>query len=229
MIEEEPAPKEPGEGDSQSLLQRLAAIGVMLILAVGVLGALYLVVDETSGEPEPTPGPPQLGGDLTPPSTLTPQPTQTVARGTIIPTETPRPAITPTQDSLRPTPREQPPEVSSEPIVLPSGLSYVILEEGDGPLPKVGEMVGVEYNGWLQDGTLFDSTYLSGNRVFSYTVGSGVIAGFDEGVQLTPIGGTSLLYIPPGLAYGAEGRSGIPPNATLIFEITVVVPAPIIP
>jgi len=82
----------------------------------------------------------------------------------------------------------------------------------------------VAYSGWLYDttktdgkGTLFDS-----NSSFSFTLGAGaVIAGWDQGVVGMQVGGQRRLIIPPELAYGATGRSGIPPNATLLFDITL--------
>jgi len=65
-------------------------------------------------------------------------------------------------------------------------------------------------------------TFFDGNSGFSFTLGAGqVIAGWDQGVAGMKVGGQRRLIIPPDLAYGSQGRSPIPPNATLIFDITL--------
>jgi peptidylprolyl isomerase len=100
-----------------------------------------------------------------------------------------------------------------------SGLKYydVIIGEGATPLP--GQQVQVHYTGWFTDGTKFDSSIDRG-LPFPFPLGLGsVIPGWDEGVATMQIGGTRLLMIPSDLAYGPEGNQGIPPNATLIFEV----------
>jgi peptidylprolyl isomerase len=104
-----------------------------------------------------------------------------------------------------------------------SGLKYYDLEEGSGDLPKNGQMATVHYTGWLEDGTMFDSSLLRG-QPFSFPVGAGqVIPGWDEGVASMKVGGKRQLVIPADLAYGESGAGGvIPPNATLIFEVELL-------
>jgi peptidylprolyl isomerase len=104
-----------------------------------------------------------------------------------------------------------------------SGLKYYDLEEGSGDLPKNGQMATVHYTGWLEDGTMFDSSLLRG-QPFSFPVGAGqVIPGWDEGVASMKVGGKRQLKIPADLAYGEQGAGGvIPPNATLIFEVELL-------
>jgi len=95
---------------------------------------------------------------------------------------------------------------------------------GTGATANSGNTVTVSYSGWLYDksrpngkGTLFDS-----GTGFSFTLGAGsVIAGWDQGVVGMRIGGQRRLIIPPELAYGSTGRASIPPNATLLFDITL--------
>lgn len=105
----------------------------------------------------------------------------------------------------------------------PSGLEYIILEEGTGPKPKQGQKVQVHYTGKLQDGTVFDSSHKRGKPI-AFTLGIGqVIKGWDEGIALLKKGGKAQLIIPPSLGYGARGvPPQIPPNATLIFDVELV-------
>lgn len=104
-----------------------------------------------------------------------------------------------------------------------SGLRYAILEEGNGDeRPVDGQVVSVHYTGWLEDGTRFDSSVERG-QPFSFPLGQQmVIPGWDEGIALLKVGDSARLIIPSELAYGEAGRSGIPPNATLIFDVELV-------
>ena len=98
-----------------------------------------------------------------------------------------------------------------------SGLQYEVLVEGDGPLPEVGDQVRLHYLGTLPDGTEFDGS-TDGEPVV-FTVG-GLIEGFNEAMQLIPMGGKFKVYIPGDLAYGPQRRSElIGPNQVLVFEI----------
>jgi peptidylprolyl isomerase len=84
-------------------------------------------------------------------------------------------------------------------------------------------MATVHYTGWLEDGTMFDSSLMRG-QPFSFPVGAGqVIPGWDEGVASMKVGGKRQLKIPADLAYGEQGAGGvIPPNAILIFEVELL-------
>lgn len=104
-------------------------------------------------------------------------------------------------------------------VSLPSGLAYEIMEEGTGPKPKVTDSVKVEYVGRLIDGTVFDSSEGRGPAEFPV---DGVIAGWTEGLQQLNQGSKARLYIPPHLAYGDSGQGGIPPSATLIFDVELL-------
>lgn len=81
-----------------------------------------------------------------------------------------------------------------------------------------GDLIGVDYKGTLQDGTVFDSSY-SRNRAFQFTLGKGeVITGWDEGLLDMCIGEARRLTIPPEMAYGNRNLGVIPAGSTLIFE-----------
>jgi peptidyl-prolyl cis-trans isomerase A (cyclophilin A) len=104
-----------------------------------------------------------------------------------------------------------------------SGLAYQVTKPGTGPKPKAGQKVAVHYTGMLTNGSVFDSSY-GRNQPIAFQVGIGqVIPGWDEGIMLLEEGASARLVIPPDLGYGAQGAGGvIPPNAWLIFEVTLV-------
>lgn len=104
-----------------------------------------------------------------------------------------------------------------------SGLMYYDLVEGDGAVAEAGQSVTVHYTGWLEDGSVFDSSVERG-QPFPFSLGTGgVIAGWDEGVAGMKVGGKRQLVIPSDLGYGDQGSPGaIPPGATLIFEVELL-------
>jgi FKBP-type peptidyl-prolyl cis-trans isomerase len=105
-------------------------------------------------------------------------------------------------------------------VELPSGLRYEILKPGNGAYPKPTETVVVHYTGKLVDGSVFDSSVQRGQPA-EFQLDQ-VIPGWTEGIQKINKGGRIKLYIPASLAYGDEGRPGIPPGATLIFEVELL-------
>ena len=105
--------------------------------------------------------------------------------------------------------------------VLPSGLQYEVIREGNGKQPKATDQVRCHYEGTLIDGTLFDSSVRRGQpAVFGVNQ---VIKGWVEALQLMSEGAKWKLYIPSELAYGAAGAGEmIPPHSTLIFEVELL-------
>ena len=103
------------------------------------------------------------------------------------------------------------------------GLKYHDLKVGTGEQPQKGQKVIVHYTGWLEDGSIFDSSLRKGDP-FSFVLGAGrVIRGWDIGVATMKVGGKRQLVIPHTLAYGERGFPGaIPPRATLTFEIELL-------
>ena len=116
---------------------------------------------------------------------------------------------------------ESPPTAVGESTKTPSGLEYTTLKEGDGAPAKPGQNVKVHYTGTLTDGKKFDSS--RGKDPFTFELGRGqVISGWDEGVAGMRVGERRQLTIPPDIAYGAQEKSGIPPNSTLIFDVELL-------
>ena len=106
-------------------------------------------------------------------------------------------------------------------VTLPSGLQYQVLQEGNGKKPTAKDQVKCHYEGFLIDGTVFDSSIQRGEpAVFGLQQ---VIAGWTEGLQLMQEGAKYRFFIPYRLAYG-EGGAGaaIPPYAALIFDVELI-------
>lgn len=106
-------------------------------------------------------------------------------------------------------------------IVLPSGLQYQVLKEGNGKKPSATDQVKCHYEGTLIDGTIFDSSYQR-NEPATFGLNQ-VIAGWTEGVQLMSEGAKYRFFIPYNLAYGERGAGAqIPPFAALVFDVELL-------
>lgn len=115
-------------------------------------------------------------------------------------------------------------ETATQPtdIEFPEGLEVTQLRDGNGRAISSGDLVQLEYVGYLEDGTAFDSS--AGRAPLSFKMGAGqVIPGLDEGLKGMSIGGKRSLVIPPELAFGERGAGdAIPPNSTITFEAEIV-------
>ena len=101
-----------------------------------------------------------------------------------------------------------------------SGMYFRDITAGTGNAVVTGDSVFVYYQGNLSNGQLFDQL-LSGTP-FGFKLGEpGLIAGFNQGLVGMKVDGTRQLIIPPALAYGSTGYGGIPPNAVLVFTVTL--------
>lgn len=122
-----------------------------------------------------------------------------------------------------------------------SGLRFLITQKGKGRKPKKGENLFIHYAGFLENGTLFDSSIESVSKTFGtfdqarsdakqympipFEAGrkDGMIPGFVEGIEQLSFGDKAILFIPAHLGYGAQGAGNvIPPNANIIFEIELL-------
>ena len=104
-----------------------------------------------------------------------------------------------------------------------SGLRYKIIQKGSGAQAETGKSVSVHYEGSLDNGQVFDSSYRRKDPI-TFTLGIGqVIQGWDEGIALLKEGDKARFVIPSYLGYGERGAGGvIPPNATLVFDVELV-------
>ena len=106
--------------------------------------------------------------------------------------------------------------------VSPTGLRYLKQQLGTGNPPTLGSEVAVHYDGYLMDGTKFDSSRDKG-KSFVFRVGTDqVIKGLDEAVSTMKPGEKRTLIVPWWLAYGEEGKGSIPSRATLRFEVELL-------
>lgn len=108
--------------------------------------------------------------------------------------------------------------------ITSTGLRYVVRQPGDGiTRPQRGQTVAVTYRGTLLDGTPIDDSFKNG-APFEFAAGqSAVIPGWDEAIMDMSVGEERMLVVPFWLAYGEKGVKGhIPPQATLIFDVTLV-------
>nr|MBS0037118.1 FKBP-type peptidyl-prolyl cis-trans isomerase [Saprospiraceae bacterium] len=104
---------------------------------------------------------------------------------------------------------------------LPSGIQYKVITEGDGPIPSATDQISAHYHGMLIDGRVFDSSVNRGQPA-TFPV-NGVIQGWQEVLQLMPVGSKWKVFIPSALAYGERGAGDmIDPYSMLIFEIELL-------
>ena len=104
-----------------------------------------------------------------------------------------------------------------------SGLRYQFIQKGNGKQAEAGKTVAVHYEGSLENGKVFDSSYPR-KKPIEFKLGIGqVIEGWDEGIALLQVGDKARFVIPSDLGYGSRGAGGaIPPNAILIFDVELM-------
>ena len=131
-------------------------------------------------------------------------------------------------------------EIRAKADSLDSGLKIYYETKGDGEQPKIGQQVLMNYAGYFEDGTLFDSNIAEiakENNVFdhrresamgyqpmpvAYGPDAPMIQGFRDAIEQMKVGDKVVVFIPSELAYGAAGRNAIPPNTNLIFRMEMV-------
>lgn len=114
-------------------------------------------------------------------------------------------------------------------VVLPSGLQYKVVKSGPtaSAHPREGDEIRVHYEGTLLDGTVFDSTFKTGQPAVMPL--AHLVPGWMQALPLMRAGDEWILYVPAALAYGDEGAGAdVPPGATLVFRLQLlgVLPRP---
>jgi hypothetical protein len=101
-----------------------------------------------------------------------------------------------------------------------SGLAYRVIKKGSGASarPTLQSMITIDYSGWTPDGKLFDSSVTRGEKA-TFPL-SGLIKGWQEGVQLMGAGDTYRFWIPGHLAYDGNPNPGTP-KGMLVFDVTL--------
>jgi len=112
---------------------------------------------------------------------------------------------------------------SSVVVANPAAFTKTDTVIGTGAEAVTGTTVSVTYTGWLYSDTAADhkgTQFETGN--YSFTIGAGkTIAGFDQGVLGMKVGGKRTILVPSSMAYGSSGSGSIPPNAGLVFDLTL--------
>ena len=103
---------------------------------------------------------------------------------------------------------------------LPSGIQYIVLEEGKGAKPTIDDQVECDYEGSLIDGTVFDSSIKRGEPA-TFPL-KNVIKGWQEAIPMMPLGSKWKIFIPAELGYGEQGSYTIPGNSVLIFDVKLL-------
>ncbi|MDD5150211.1 MAG: peptidylprolyl isomerase [Flavobacterium sp.] len=126
-------------------------------------------------------------------------------------------------------------------IKTPTGLQYVITKKGNGKKPESGANIYIHYAGFLENGSLFDSSIEDVSKTFGkfdpnraaqhgyqpipFQAGKkdGLIPGFIEGIEKMSFGDKAVIFIPSNLGYGEAGAGTvIPPNTNIIFEVELL-------
>ena len=105
-------------------------------------------------------------------------------------------------------------------VVLPSGVQYRIIEEGEGARPGLEDTVKVHYRGSKINGHEFDSSFARGVPE-EFPVNT-VLRGWQEVLPLMKTGATWQIFVPPELAFGARGNPPVGPNEALMFDLKLV-------
>jgi len=107
-------------------------------------------------------------------------------------------------------------------ITTASGLKiWKVKTNPKGAQVQKGQTVTVHYSGYLENGTMFDSSVQRGETI-DFPIGVGrVIKGWDEAIPMLHVGEKARIFIPYNIAYGEQGSGPIPPKSNLIFDVEV--------
>lgn len=105
---------------------------------------------------------------------------------------------------------------------LSNGVRIWDVKTGSGTAVKLNDQISINYTGYLTDGTVFDSNTNPSSPLKTPLNAQNLIQGFVNGLVGMQPGGVRRIDIPASLAYGSQGQGSVPPNAELVFEVTLV-------
>jgi FKBP-type peptidyl-prolyl cis-trans isomerase FklB len=111
-------------------------------------------------------------------------------------------------------------------VIRPSGLQYRVLRSGTGKRPTGDDLLLISYSVRMINGAVVDSTNPALPQTLSQTTIS--MAGLAEALSLMHVGDRWQIALPPNLALGAKGAANgaVPPNQTLLFDLTLISASP---
>ena len=133
-------------------------------------------------------------------------------------------------------------ESKEKATTLASGAQIFFINKSENKKPAIGDQVLVNYAGYLEDATLFDSNVQeiaekyemmderraaqNGYRPFpmKFSPEAQLIQGFRDGLLEMSVGDKALIFIPSHLGYGERAAGPIPPNSNLVFQLELVTP-----
>ena len=106
-------------------------------------------------------------------------------------------------------------------IEVEKGLQYYVIENGDsaGISPKLDQVITAHFHGMLINGEIFWRSLEDEPLTIEL---SNLIVGCQKLISLMKEGDKWKVFIDPSMAYGEDGRPGIPSNSILIFEIELL-------
>ena len=106
-------------------------------------------------------------------------------------------------------------------VVLPNGIQYKIITQGNGVKPLLEDTIKVHYKGTTIDGNVFDDSYSRGEPI-EFPLGN-LIEGWKQALVLMPVGSRWQIFLPSEFGYGDRGAgANIPGGAALIFELELL-------
>lgn len=107
-------------------------------------------------------------------------------------------------------------------ITTQSGLQFFEMSPGDGPHPRNGDIVTMNFIASLPDGTEFANSYTQGSGAEAIIGRGQLLEGWEEGVKLMSAGSQARMVIPAKLAFGEEGYGMIPANTPIIMVVELI-------
>ena len=103
----------------------------------------------------------------------------------------------------------------------PAGVTLQVLEPGTGTKhPTMSSRVTLNFSGWTADGTLFETTAMSGHPA-AFVLGT-TLPGWREALPYMVVGERARLWVPAGLAYGEHPMQSKAPAGDLIYDIQLI-------